>query len=139
MGNITKNLSRHEFACPCSRGEDAVDAELAFAIQESVDNFQALHPNNAVKCALNSANRCLEYNRSLVDSKGRRLSKDDSQHVLYKAVDYYLYLDNVENRIPDDDLATYLENKYPDKYGIGRYVGRTHLDVRINKRRWDRR
>jgi hypothetical protein len=39
-----------------------------------------------------------------------------------------------------DDVADYLESKYPSKYGIGRYVGRTHVDVRSDKAyRWDYR
>jgi hypothetical protein len=41
--------------------------------------------------------------------------------------------------VHDDKVADYLEEKYPDKYGIGRYIGRTHLDIRKTKARWDNR
>ncbi len=144
MGDITKNLSRSEFACPCPRHEDAVDFEVAFVIQECIDHFQALYPDKQVKSHFNSANRCLEYNRTLVDSKGNRLSEDSSQHVLYKGVDFFLYDGNTGSyssakHIDDNDVADYLEDKYQGKYGIGRYVGRTHFDPRKIEARWDRR
>ena len=33
-------------------------------------------------------------------------------------------------------VADYLESKYPDKYGLGRYKSFTHIDVRKNRSRW---
>ena len=50
-----------------------------------------------------------------------------------------LAADFIVRGVAADDVATYLEQQYPDRYGIGRYTGRTHLDVREDKARWDRR
>ena len=41
MGDLTKNLSRSEFACECECGFDTVDMELALAVQAIADLFRA--------------------------------------------------------------------------------------------------
>jgi uncharacterized protein YcbK (DUF882 family) len=47
--------------------------------------------------------------------------------------------DIVVRGIPADDVYGYLDAKYPGTYGLGRYNGRTHADVRKSRARWDNR
>jgi len=133
MGDLTRNLSRHEFACPCGCGVSTVDIALVPAMQECVDDFQVRYPEMKVGIHLNSANRCPEYNATIEGASAT------SKHTWYCAVDFYLYDKLTGTRISDDEIADYLESRYPDKFGIGRYIGRTHFDTRTDKARWDRR
>lgn len=126
MGNISKNLSRSEFECQCGCGFDTVDFELAKVIQDTADYFA--EKLGVSKCVLhiNSGCRCDAHNEKEGGSKG-------SRHKLGIAADFRI------NDVPADDVADYLEEKYPHCYGIGRYSGRTHIDVRAGKGRWDMR
>lgn len=126
MGNISKNLSRHEFACQCGCGFDTVDFELAQVIQDSADHFAEELGVEKVSVAINSGCRCEAHNAAEGGSKG-------SKHKLGIAADYRI------GGVTADAVADYLEKKYPNKYGIGRYNGRTHVDVRAGKARWDMR
>ena len=114
------HFSRKEFECDCGCGFDTVDFELA----EVLDDVAHYWPHSRV--LINSGCRCPQHNS---DIGGEPLS----QHLKGKAADIV-----VEN-IHADKVATYLELKYHDKYGIGRYDGRTHIDVRSIKTRWDKR
>lgn len=126
MGNISKNLSRSEFACQCGCGFEACDIVLIAVIQESCDYFADKLGIEKVVVHINSGCRCDSHNAAEGGSKG-------SKHKLGIAADYRI------DGVSADDVATYLETKYPDKFGIGRYNGRTHLDVRSGKARWDMR
>lgn len=133
MGDLSKNLSRSEFKCPCPCQVDTVDYELVVALQGVVDYFQAKYPDYDVGIHINSGNRCSDYNKTIPSAS------ITSKHTEYRASDFYLYDKKTGNRIPEDDVADYLETKYYNKYGIGRYRGRTHIDTRAQMSRWDRR
>ncbi len=121
MANIPGyNFGRHEFACNCGCGFDAVDIELLGVLQIVREHF-----NRSVH--ITSGCRCEARNR---DTRG---AAHKSQHPRAKAADFW-----VRDTHPDD-VADFLESKYPHKYGIGRYSNRTHIDVRWQKARWDRR
>jgi len=118
--SINSNFfKREEFACQCGCGFDVVDSELVDVLEEL-----RLHYDKPV--FINSGCRCVEHNRAVGGSEG-------SQHSLGKAVDV-----RVEG-VGADEVADYLLSAYPDTYGIGRYDGRTHIDVREDKARWDNR
>ena len=119
MGDLTRNLSRHEFACRCRCGFDTVDYELVIVIQDVCDHFKQ-------SVTISGPNRCPQHNK---DEGG----SEKSEHVNAKAADI-----KIRNTHPDL-VADYLEKKYSDKYGVGRYNGRTHIDVRPAKARWDMR
>lgn len=106
----------HEFACKCGCGLSEVSDEL---IDVLVDVRE--HYNAPVK--INSGRRCVEHNR-------KEGGASNSKHLTGEAADIVVKGVNAE------DVADYLESKYPDKYGIGRYNGRTHIDVRKQKARW---
>jgi uncharacterized protein YcbK (DUF882 family) len=119
MGDLTKNLSRSEFACKCGCGHDTVDFELVMVIQDCADHFGA-------SVYINSGCRCPDHNKAEGGSPG-------SWHVLGRAADFRVA------GVHADKVATYLELKYPTTFGIGRYDGRTHVDTRKVAARWDKR
>ena len=117
---ISKHFSRHEFACRCGCGFDTVDYELV----DILEKLSEYYHNPGV--IINSGCRCVEHNKHEGGSK-------NSLHVRSKAADIVVIA------IHADSIADYLEAEYPDKYGIGRYNGRTHIDVRAKRARWDKR
>ena len=112
-------FQREEFACKCGCGFDTVDYELA----EVLDDVRR-HFDSPVR--INSGCRCISHNHRVGGSS-------HSTHVDGRAADF------IVSGIHEDEVADYLETKYPDKYGIGRYNGRTHIDTRSGKARWDMR
>ena len=159
MGDLTANLSRHEFACGCNRPEcnrTPVDFGLATTIQACASYFlrqasarYTTTPVARVAVHINSGHRCLWYDAHI---KGLRPSdfngKKVSEHVHGIAADFwmeYVFHDLDENgkpvrqKIPDNAIADYLEAQFPYDCGIGRYDGRTHFDTRPYKARWDNR
>jgi len=119
MGDLSKNLSRLEFSCQCGCGFDTVDYELVIVLQDTRDHFgEAL--------TINSGCRCMKHNGNQGGSK-------KSQHIIGRGADIRI------NNVPSDIIADYLEEKYPDTFGIGRYSGRVHIDTRKIKARWDNR
>ncbi len=133
MGDLTKRLSRWEFACECGCGFDTVDIELAQALEACADFFDTKRDSCVVKIYV-KGNRCAAHNRAIGGA-------DNSQHIHARAADFKLkrVLPGSEEYIAQDAVADYLELKYPDKYGIGRYNSHTHFDIRTKAARWDKR
>lgn len=111
-----KYFKRQEFACKCGCGFDTVDYELAIVLDSLRNNF-----NTPV--IINSGCRCKEHNKEIGGSP-------KSQHLVGKAADI------VVKGIHENMVYAYLDEKYPNKYGLGLYEGRVHIDVRPNKTRW---
>ena len=119
---------RSEYACKCGCGFDAVDYEL----DDVMDNLRGyfnrpIRINRGSSCVQHNDRVQLNYNENYV------YGTSTSQHLYAKACDF------VVEGVHADLVADYLEAKYPKKYGIGRYNGRTHLDVRATLARWDKR
>jgi uncharacterized protein YcbK (DUF882 family) len=135
MGDLSPNLSRHEMACRCGCGFDTVDVELVDVIQGAVDHFEDLYSCKVI-LVITGPNRCIMHNIAVGGAS-------DSQHTKARAMDFKLFMivDGKKTQIHPDEVAIYLEEWYPDKYGIGRYSNRTHLDTRTSKggARWDNR
>lgn len=123
MGDISRHLSRYEFACKCGCGFDAADKELIEVIEESVHYFENILEEEYLRVFINSGNRCPKHNK---DVGGVNTSK----HTKGIAVDYRI------EHVDADLLFEYLASKYPDRYGIGKYKGRTHMDMRTKPTRW---
>lgn len=132
MGDLTKNLSRSEFECQCGCGFDTVDFDLPIVLQNTVHHFTIKYQEYDVRIKINSGTRCRTHNANVGGSA-------KSRHMTAQAADFYLYDRITGKHINDDEIADYLEERYPDKYGVGRYTGRTHIDTRSNKARWDNR
>lgn len=124
-----KGYTRSEYACKCGCGFDTVDYELDMVMDDIRQHFnQRVFINRGCSCVKHNDAIQLEYNPHYV------AGTSDSQHIYAKACDF-----RVEN-VHEDEVVKYLDYKYPDKYGIGRYNGRTHIDVKSGyARRWDKR
>jgi len=133
LGDLTPNISRYEVACQCGCGFDVYDVELSRAVQQSADFFKKRDGAEKVMIDVFSGNRCFSHNMAIPNASR------DSQHVKGKAIDYMVstYKDGKWTLITTSELSEYLDGKYPDKYGIGKYwSGRVHLDVRDYRARW---
>ena len=116
---LSEHFRRDEFVCQCGCGFAEVDGELVAVLEDVRSYF-------GKPVIINSGCRCPEHNRS----EG---GAEHSRHLTGKAADIRV------RGFSADAVATYLETKYPGKYGIGRYFGRTHIDVRPGMARWDKR
>lgn len=119
MGDISRHFNRSEFGCQCSYEdcEDiAVDVELIKVLEDVREHF-------GKPVIINSSYRCERHNE---DVGGAPRSK----HRLGIAADI------VVKTIHPHKVYTYLDNKYPDRYGMGKYNTFTHVDVRGSCARW---
>lgn len=122
MGDISEHFNRREFACKCGCGFDDVDPELVEVVEDVRNYF--MQP-----VVINSACRCEKHNAAAGGAKG-------SKHKLGIAGDIKVIGANGLPPVQPRRVADYLEKKYPDKYGIGRYKTFTHVDVRPTPARW---
>jgi len=111
---VNEYFERSEFACKCGCGFDAVDAELLEVLTDVRETFGPV--------SITSGNRCKKHNKTIGGA-------EESQHTKGMGADY-------KTKAAPESVQEYLETKYPDKYGIGRYPNRTHIDVRSTKARW---
>ncbi len=140
MGDLTNNFSRSEFACSCGECKQvAVDYELLTVLQDAVDDASE-DLGYPVSCKITSGNRCKESNiKALMQYSNKtreEAEKSGSMHLFSMAADIKLFNKNTGEQIPAESVSDYFEDRYPDKYGIGRYHNRTHIDTRPNKARW---
>jgi uncharacterized protein YcbK (DUF882 family) len=125
LGDLTENLSRSEFACPCLNCEEKIpvaDFELVNAIQGAVDHFSNGKDRKLI-AIITSGNRCSAYNKKVGGSPR-------SQHLNNLAADL---------RIPGvtpEELSEYFDSVAPQKWGIGTYTRHVHIDVRPTRARW---
>lgn len=142
MGDLSANLSRHEWRCGCDYPEcrddrTPVDIALVSFIQSCIDHFTDLASGHEwrVACHINSGYRCVQHNADI--------GSKSNIHTLGMAADIwmeYVDEDGHRTRIPDGDVADWFEANYPGSCGIGRYPrdtgGWTHIDSRTSKARW---
>ena len=132
MGDLTKNLSRHEFACKCSANcyaKHVVDFELVQAIQGAVDYFGSQPGTTSCMVVITSGNRCVAHNKATPGAAS------NSYHTKCLAADHRIVVtrNGRAGLLPPLDLYNYYDAKYPTKYGIKLYSNRVHLDVRKTK------
>ena len=114
---MNKYFKRAEFACKCGCGYSTVDYELLNVLTDI-----RIHFDSAV--TITSGCRCKKHNTEI------RNSASNSRHLYGIAADFKV------KTIKADTVVEYLIKKYPDSYGIGRYIGWTHIDVRTGIGRW---
>lgn len=119
MAKLTHYFAREEFACGCGCGFDTVDYTLATVLEQLRFDFK-----RAV--AVTSGARCAKHNKAVG-------GEPDSQHLKGKAADIQVA------GISTSDVYTYLNKRYPDRFGLGVYDGWVHIDVRGGYARWDKR
>lgn len=132
MGDLSTHFSRREFKCTCGCGFGIVDAELVNILEVVRAHFKRAKPNMNIKMKITSGCRCKEHNREVGGSS-------TSWHVLGGACDFYIYCADTGIRVPEEEVYEFLDSTYPKGYGIGRYKGRNHVDIRPDRIRWDKR
>lgn len=113
---FSTHFSRQEFACRCGCNFDTVDFELVMVLEELRDHFGS-------PVIITSGCRCPEHNRKIGGAS-------DSQHMKGKAADVKIV------GVPAKKVWSWLNRKYPDRYGMGDGENYTHIDVRAEKKRW---
>ena len=138
MGDLTKNISRHELVCQCGKCGDMgiMDYQTVSAVQDACLEFSVRYNGRSI-VKITSGNRCPNHNRSVGGT-------DNSMHQYKCAIDHIICVQPYGNQewktIDTDELADYYDKKFPKSCGIGRYPeGRVHFDSRPRKTRWDAR
>ena len=116
MGDLSEHFSRSESACKCGCGFNTVDVELNTVLED-------LHDWAGAAVHINSGCRCAYYNQQISGAV-------NSKHKIGRASDVY-----VDGKTPAEVYA-YLDKKYPQKYGLGKYKTFTHIDTRNGRARW---
>jgi uncharacterized protein YcbK (DUF882 family) len=112
----SKWFKRSEFECRCGCGFCAVDAELLKVLEDVREHFR--QPTK-----ITSGCRCPKHNSNVGGAA-------KSKHVVGTAADIQVKDTN------SSEVYAYLDNKYPNSYGIGKANSFTHIDIRPNKTRW---
>ena len=138
---ISYHFSRSEFACKCGCGFDTVDVELIKVLEDTAEYFREKMKASYIMVLINSGCRCTEHNDKIQKQYNPNYIKGTSKstHLSGQGADFRLkaLIGRDKIVIPASDVVEYLVKKYPDKYGIGRYTGRTHIDVKTGQaRRW---
>lgn len=126
MGNITKNISRHELRCRCGNcNYEYADYATIKAIQNACDFFAQKLGVNKVVLYISGPARCPAHN----EAEG---GEDDSMHLNGGALDHGI------KGVSQRQLAAYYDRAYPHKFGVGTYSkkGFVHLDARPIAARW---
>lgn len=138
MGDISKNISKHELKCKCGDVNCNVyvlsNEPVIHVVQDACDHFAKENGVDRVSLVITSAGRCYIYNRLAVEDGGAG-SNDNSQHPRARAIDFKIFLP-CGRPIDPKDVYKYLDKKYPTSLGLGSYVTFTHADGRPHKARW---
>ena len=113
---ISQNFHREEFACKCNCGFATVDVDL-------LELLELIRVRFDKPVTINSACRCDIHNTAVGGSYGSKHKQGIAADIVIKDTDSY-------------DVYKFVDEHAPNKYGIGLYVGFTHVDVRQNKARW---
>ncbi|MBL1294481.1 MAG: hypothetical protein COB61_011515 [Thiotrichales bacterium] len=139
MGDLSKNLSRHEFACRCGCGYDTVDFGTVVMIQGAVDHFSSKF-NAPAKVDIRGGNRCKKHNEFVQKKYNPKYIafSSKSTHMDAKAGDIKIFCLKGGDWIQVDpnEVYDYFDKKYPKSAGVGKYHNRTHVDSRNKKARW---
>ena len=114
---LSAHFDRSEFACHCGCGFNTVDAELLTTLEIVRQHFDA-------PLTINSACRCSSHNEAVGGGS-------KSQHLIGRAADI------VVEGVAPSEVADYIDQMWPDTYGLGRYNSFTHVDTRVARGRWD--
>jgi uncharacterized protein YcbK (DUF882 family) len=118
---ISQHFARIEFACRCGNcpasTDPTIDVTLIRVLEELRDHF-----GNPI--TVTSGVRCKAYNASVG-------GKPFSKHREGRASDIVI------KGVPAAAVYRYLDERYSDRYGLGKYNTFTHVDSRLTKARWD--
>jgi hypothetical protein len=141
MGDLTKNLSRHEFECECGCGFDTIDFSTVLMIQGAVDHFSSVY-NAPVKVSITGPNRCKEHNEVVQKKYNPNYVPYSSktQHLEARAADIKIFYLRGGDWVAVEPLEMYkyFDEKYPKDIGLGLYHNRVHVDSRGYTARWNK-
>jgi uncharacterized protein YcbK (DUF882 family) len=129
MGDLTKNISRHELKCKCGKCEVTIqDHEPIIRVVQRLCDIAAKAAGvEKVMLAITSAARCYEYNREVG-------SNDNSQHPRCNAMDVKLFANG--NQISTKMITDIINMEIDHQGGAGQYPTFNHLDMRNKYTRW---
>jgi len=147
MGDLTTNLSVREFACKCNYPDckahkSVAHMPLVTVLQEAADYFKSKYYATKVSIEITCGNRCKKHDIEVqIKDAGKTRTEAEameSKHVECIAADHRISVLVGINwqTVPNEDLYYYYDKKYFDKYGVGFYGNRVHLDTRSDKARW---
>lgn len=116
---ISPHFESREFICGCGKSSCTVSfisEELLFLLEEI-----RLYFNEPI--SVSSGYRCISHNLAVGGS-------NNSYHKRGEAADI-----TVRDVMPQQ-VQEFIEKRYPNEYGLGKYKTFTHIDVRKNKARW---
>ena len=113
---LSPHFTRREFTCRCGCGLADVSPELITVLEHVREQF-------GVPVIVTSGHRCPTHNSKVGGAR-------NSQHLNGTAADIKV------TGVAPADVAAWLEENYPNRYGVGRYVTFTHIDVRPQPARW---
>ncbi len=142
MGDLTKNISRHELSCRCGCGYDIADFETVNILQVTADYFGAVYQEKII-IDISGPNRCIEHNETVQKKYNVNYVpySSKSKHIDGGAVDFKLFrkaLNGSKIQILPKVIHSHLDKKYPNRLGLGLYNNRNHMDPRSTRARWDK-
>lgn len=129
MGDLNKNFNRKEFECGCGCGQGTIDYELIIVLDWIEVELIRILGVEDVYIVIMSGNRCPYWN-------GHEKGSIGSTHPDSIAADFKVYITETGKQVEPKLIYDILDKKFPDKYGLGLYNNRNHLDIRQNKARW---
>ena len=139
MGDLTKNFSKSEFECRCGCGFTIQDPTLVEKLQTLRDSLNVIYPEK-VWIQITGPSRCPEHNEKVQKQYNPNYVpySSKSKHMEGIACDFKVWRGKgCIKQVPPSIVYGLLDCWFPDRYGIGLYHNRVHLDTRPTKARWD--
>jgi len=115
---LRTNITDEEVTCSCGCGIFIMSEPILDVVQDTREHF-----NKPV--VIHSAYRCEEHNENIGGKK-------HSQHLAGRAIDFHI------EGIGINELYNYINLKYPNCLGLGKYKSFVHVDDRMSRAfRWD--
>lgn len=128
MGNLSKNFSKDEFACPCC-GLATISLGIV-TIAEMIREFEGGDPITP-----NSGCRCRNYNEKVQKEANKDYIRFSSKSTHMPLEGGTCTAGDFPSKNPER-LYNFLDSLFPNTYGIGVYSWGIHIDTRKVKVRW---
>lgn len=129
MGDLTKNISRHEVACKCGKCEFRIQdhESIINMVQAVCDRVAIMKQTDKVQLEITSAARCYNHNKAIG-------SNDESQHLRCTAMDFKIFAHDVQ--VKPSVITAVLDLWFHHEGGAGEYETFNHADMRGVRTRW---